>query len=317
MMTPASLFKLMNQMLWGFAIALLYGAATSGIVWLLGPGEAFQKYLEAYFVSFNCLISGGLIIGTAIFVFRSQASIPSFIENTFAEHSLSETSFDQEKIKYLSLRRSITFSTEFVIIGFIIFFFCQFPVRGAPEYFLIFFGCLEYALGVYVGRKLFYVAQMLHSISDIKLARNIFKDDDLGYTISYVNVLSTLTIIFVYVHVTSYYGGPFEYTSVFSSSLRVALMLPAVIATPVLVIFNFYPRMVLRRLYSRSIALEVARLTERLRSKKLSDFERMSYIIEYDKLSRDELRNRLRLSLSDAPIGITIIVMVIGLIVKH
>jgi len=307
----------MNQMFVGFAMALAFGAATAGVVWFTETPDTLKRYLEAYFISFNCLISGGLILGTAIFVFQSQESIPSFIESAFDEASLKETTYAEKKKRFLSRRRSITFSADFAVVGFVIFYFCKFPFRGVPEYFLIFFACTQYALGVYVGRKLFYVAQMLNSVEEIRLTRNIFKDDDLGYIISYVNVLSTLTIIFVYVHVTSYYHGPFEYSSILSSSLRVALLLPAVIAAPVLVIFNFYPRVVLRRLYSRSIADQVKRLTDRLKSRSLSEFERMSCVIEYDKLWKDELRNRLRLTLSDLPIGITIVIMIVGLILKR
>jgi hypothetical protein len=317
MMSRLSLFQLMNVMFIGFGIALAFGIIASGVVWLFETSDTFRRFLEAYFVSFNCLISGGLIIGSAIFVFRSQRTIPMLIEQAFDPQSLNETKFHEQKRKYLSLRRTLTFSTDFIAVAFVIFYFCKFPFRGLPEYLLIFCGCLQYALGVYMGRKLFYVAQMLAAIQDIRLTKNIFKDDDLGHIISYVNVLSTLTIIFVYVHVTSYYNGPFEYSSMVSSSLRIGLILPAVIATPVLVIFNFYPRAVLRQLYSRCIADQVDRLTDRLRHHGLSDYERMSCVIEYDKLWKDELRSRLRLTLSDLPIAITIIAMVVGLVVKR
>jgi len=307
----------MKHVLWGFGLALAYGIATSGLVWITDQPDLFKRYAEAYFVSFNCLISGGLILGTALFVFLTQESVPLFIESAFDKTSLDETTYYQQKQKYLSLRRSMTFSTDFIVVGFLIFYFCKFPFRGPPEYYMIAFACLEYALGVYVGRKLFYIAQMLNSILDIKLTRNIFRDDDLGYVIGYVNILSTLTIIFVYVHVTSYYAAPFEFSSVVSPSFKIALLLPAVIASPVLIIFNFYPRMVLRRLYSRSIADEVGDLTRKLRSKNLTEYERLSYVIEYDKLCKDELRNRLRITLSDLPIGITIITMIVGLLIKH
>lgn len=157
---------------------------------------------------------------------------------------------------------------------------------------------------------------MLNAIHDIKPTKNIFRDDDLGYINTYVNILATLTVVFVYVHVTSYYNGPFEYSSMFGKSLRIILLLPAIVATPVLLIFNFFPRMVLRRLYSQSIGEELHRLADRLKTRGLTDFERLSYALEYDKLWKDDLRNRLRLTLSDMPIGITVIVMIVELILK-
>lgn len=316
-MRPPSLFQLMNQMFWGFAVALAYGVITAGAVWYFEKPDVLKRYLDAYFVTFNCLIAGGLIIGTSIFVWWTQESIPSFIEDSFDVDALGKTTFLKQKERFLSLRRSMTFSTMFIVAAFLIFYFCQFPFRGLPEYLLIAFACVQYGLGVYVGRKLFYVAQMLNSIEEIKLSKNIFKDDTLGQIVSYVNILSTLTIVFVYVHVTSYFQGPFELNPTYGSALRVALMLPAVIAAPVLIIFNFYPRAVLRRLYSRSINDQVSRLTERLKNQNLSEYERTSCVIEYDKLWKEELRNRLRLSLSDLPIGVTIVIMIVGLFVKR
>src|SRR6266700_3958468 len=130
MTSPTSLIPLMNQVFLGFGLALLYGIATGGGIWFLEPNDTFRKYVEAYFVSFNCLVSGGLIIGTAIIVWRSQESIPSFIERAFDEASLRETTYYEQKRKYLSLRRSLTFSTDFIIVGFIIFYFCKFPFSG-------------------------------------------------------------------------------------------------------------------------------------------------------------------------------------------
>jgi len=306
----------MNQMFLGFGAALAFGITSGGALWWLEPADIFLRYTDAFFVSFNCLISGGLIIGTAMIVFWSQDDVPSFIERTFDSRSLHGTSYYEQKIKYLSLRRSLIFSTDFIIVGFVIFYFCKFPFNGYPEYILISFGCLEYALGVYVGRKLFYIVQMLNAVQDIKVTGSVFKDDELGYVNNYVNVLSTLTIIFVYVHVTSYYNAPFEFSSAFGRSFHIALLLPAVIATPVLLLFNFYPRTVLRALYSRSINEEVTLLTDRLKRQAMTDFERWSCVLEYDKLWKEELRNRLRITMSDLPIGITIIIMIGDLLLR-
>jgi hypothetical protein len=255
-------------------------------------------------------------VGTASFVLLTQRSIPRFIEQTFGPDALSQTDFKKQKSRYFSLRKTLTFSTNFIVVGFGIFYLCKFPFDGIAESFLIVWACVQYALGVYVGRKLFYIAHMLHAVADIRISKDIFTDDVLGAIVSYVNILSTLTVIFVYVHVTSYYHGPFVYDSQFTDSPRIALLLPAIIAMPVLVIFNFYPRSVLRKLYSASIDLEQKRIEASLMDEQLPDLERRAYLMEWDKLAKDDLRTRLQLSLSDLPIGITIVIMIIGLVVK-
>ena len=176
---------------------------------------------------------------------------------------------------------------------------------------MIIAACTEYALGVYVGRKLIYTGMMLHSLLPMSLKHNLFRNRELDVINSYVNVASTLTIIFVYVHVTGYYEGPFLYGSILGQSIKIFLLLPAVIATPVLLIFNFYPRAVLRKLYDQSIDVEIEKLKDAMRNEALSAYEKRSYLIEFDKMSRDELRYSLQLTLSDLPIGITILIMVL------
>jgi hypothetical protein len=314
-MRHSYLFTLVWHLLGGFVFTLLYCACTAFAVWFWEPSN-LRVYLESFAASFNCLISGGLIVGAATFVFVSQKSVPQIIESSFDREELAETDFEKQKKRYFGIARSSTFSSNFMILAVFIFYFSKFPVTGIAEKFLIAFSCLEYGLGVYVGRKLFYIAYMLHAIYNIRMTKNIFRNSDLLSIITYVNIVSTLTVIFVYANVRGYYGGPFLYSSTLSAPLKIIFLLPAVIATPVLVLFNFYPRAVVRHLYSRSISNEVSKLTETLRTEYLSEIEKMSFVVAYDRLAKDELKGMLQLSLSDLPMGVTIIVMIIGLLLK-
>lgn len=54
-----------------------------------------------------------------------------------------------------------------------------------------------------------------------------------------------------------------------------------------------------------------------MKSDSISEFEKRSYLLEFEKMSREELRYSLQLSLSDLPIGITIIVMALESLVKR
>jgi hypothetical protein len=182
---------------------------------------------------------------------------------------------------------------------------------------MIIASCSQYALGVYVGRKLCYAGMMLHSLLGININRNLFKNRELDEIDSYVHIVSTLTIVFAYVHERGYYAGPFSYHSVVGESIKLLLILPAIIATPVLLIFNFYPRIVLRKLYSDSINVEIARLQDRLQNEASKPLEVRSYLIAFDKMCRDELRYSLQLTLSDLPIGVTLLIMILEPLVKR
>ena len=177
------IFFLMNHFFYGFVASLAFGLLSSAAVYYFEPTEIFNSYHEAFFISFNCFISGGFMIGAGLLVHRMQEYIPVTIENTFSIEAIEENdalkekndTYIENKNRYYSAKRSATFTTQFIIIGFAIFYFAKFPFEGFPEYLLITYGCMQYALGVYIGRKLFYIAQMLSAIENIKVDRNIFK----------------------------------------------------------------------------------------------------------------------------------------------
>lgn len=327
------LFFLMNHVFYGFGYSIAYGLLTALVVWIADchqrlsiislSSESFCRsvktieYVESFFKDFNGALSGGLIFSTAILVFKTQKEIPDLIDKIFTHNELKQTEYFEQRRRYLSARRSTEFSSIFIVIGFILFYFAKFPFEGMPLYFLIAFSCIQYALGVYIGRKLFYIAQMLKAIESINIDKDIFTGDKLGFISNYVNSLSTLTIIFVFVHVSTYYNAPFEYVEGLEGSLRIALLLPALLAIPVVAIFNFYPRTVLRTLYEKSIEYKTNEIRRRLINKDSEELERLSYLVEYDKMSKSELNYRARVTLRDIPVVITIILTVVGLLVKN
>jgi hypothetical protein len=307
----------MITMFAGLATSLVYGVASFALVYFIDGPAGSKLFFLAYTISFKTLLALGLIVGTALLVFRSQNVIPTIIESAFKQEELDPTHYFFYKSRFISARRSLTFAAEFFAAGFIIFHYSEFRLTGIAEISMIVAGCVQYALGVYIGRKLIYAGMMLHSLLAARVTRNLFKSRALDGINTYVHVASTLTILFVYVHVLGYYEGPFQYGSAFGESMKVFLLLPALISTPVLLIFNFYPRAVLRKLYSESIDLEIAKLQDALTNEALSPYEKRSHLIAFDKMYRDELRYSLQLTLSDLPVGFTILMMLLPLMLKN
>jgi predicted permease len=300
----------------GFIISTLYGFLVWAIIsYFQGEDEA-TKFLKAYTIGFKTIVSLGLSLGTAFVVLHTRGDIPAIIEDVFKDQQLPEEYFDNRE-RYESLYRTVNFITQVVVVAALIFWYCRFPLQLPGKIFMILAVCAEYGFASFVGRKLRYAAMMMHSLSDVEVPRNLFKERELDSINWYVNVASTLTMIFVYVHVMFYYKGPFAYDSGLKESIRIFLILPAVMATPVLLIFNFYPREVLRKLYSKSIDVELESLRRKLRFEKLNSFEKRAYLIEFQKMSREELRYSLQLALTDLPIGITILAMVLQTLLKQ
>jgi hypothetical protein len=309
-------FSVMHTLFLGLGISLAYGLMCALMLFFLKGGEEYRRFLEAYLYSFKTFLSFGLVIGAAMIVFKAQRLVPETIENSFTAKSLRTTSYYLCRNRYLSLRRSMGQASSYTVVAFVIFSICGFPLSEESALLMTIPACLEYALGVYVGRKLFYAGLMLHSLHGATVSRNLFRNQELDPINTFVNITSAVTLIFVYLHVHSYYYGPFVYPYVIGESARFFLLFLALIATPVLLIFNFYPRTVLAEIYSKSIDIEIKNLRRRLGKESLSTFERMSYMIEFNKMSRDEVRHRLRLSLGDLPVAITIFVTILGLIIR-
>ena len=301
----------------GLFASLVYGLGGSLYIRIVEDNHKAQQFFTAYTSSFRTVISFGLILGTALIVNRSQNFIPGVVEDAFTKDELLETKYFRYRQHLFRLRKSITFSAIFTIVAFVVFWQAHFPLSGRGEILMMIAACAQYALGVYVGRKLVYAGMILHSLLDVTVTRNLFKRRELDEINSYVHIASMLTIIFVYVNVFSYYDGPFWYNRWSGQSIRLFLTLPAIIATPVLLIFNFYPRIVLRKLYDKSIDVEIRNLETALNNEKLDVYQKRSHLIQFDKMSRDEVRYNLQLTLTDLPIAITILIMVVQSLLKR
>lgn len=316
-MSQISPYRLLILLFAGLGVSLGYGLIGLALVSRLdGEGPA-QLFFMDYASSFKTIISLGLILGTWLIVFRTQDVISETIEAAFTHDELDATNYFSNKQKFYSLKRSISFSAEFVVVAFLVFTYgCQFVLSTWGQVLMIIAMCTQYALGVYVGRKLMHSGMMLHSLLTAPVKRNLFRNRELDAINVYVHVASTLTLIFGYIHVRGYFDGKFHYGSILGESAKVFLLIPVIIATPVLLIFNFYPRAVLRKLYSKSIDVEVRLLKEAMANESVSEHEKRSYLLEVEKMSREELRYSLQLTLSDLPIGITILVLALESLLK-
>lgn len=294
----------------GFALSFAYGLFGAGLLYVISGKDEARVFFALYVGSFNTLIALGLITGTTLIVGCGQKVLPATIERVFTKTELAATDYFRIKGKFYSSARTVVFALELVIIGAVVFAYCGFPMLGLGKVLMIVAGCIQWALASYVGRKLRYATTMLHALLSVPVNRNVFKTRSLDIINTAVTIASTLTLVFVYIHVHSYYYGPFVYASSIGSSAQVFLLLPAVLASPVLLMINFFPRHVLREIYNKPIAIDLQALQELLGQRSSTRFENQLRILELAKVYRDEIRLTLQPTLADLPIGITLLLMV-------
>lgn len=300
----------------GLLVSLVYGLLGAALLWYFDGKPEAQLFFEYYTKSFKTLILLGFAIGIGLITHRTQNIVPETIEKAFTEAQLPKEYHDH-KAFFGNLVQTIWFMAQMGTAGFVIFLYCRFPLSPLGVALMLIAVFAQYAIGGYVGRKLIHIGMMVHSLLNVKITRNLFEKRELDNINTYVNAASTVTIISTYAQVACSYAGPFQYDSIFGDSVKIFLALPAILATPVLLIVNFYPRYVLRKLYSKSIDIEIKKLQKVMQNETLSAYEKRAHIIEFDKMARDELRYSLQLSLTDLPIGITILIMVFEPILRR
>lgn len=301
----------------GLALSLAYGLFGASLLRLTSGDKIAQRFLTSYIDDFGILVSFGVIAGAALIVGRSQRVITNTIEATFKAEDLSRTPYFAHRQRYFSKRLNTLFATEMILISFTIFRLCDFPFGRVADGLMMIAACAQYALASYVGRKLRYAGMMLHAIIQIDVKENLFRTRRLDIINTAVHIASTMTMAWVYLHVRGYYTGPFLYDTFFGKSAKMFLLLPTVLAVPVLLIFTFLPREALRTIYSKSIDAEKESLRAELQSESLNPFEKRLLLTQFNKMCHEELRHSLQLTLSDLPIAVTLLIMVLEPLIKR
>lgn len=301
-------FRVMKRLFLGFHFGLIYGLIGVLLLVIIDGPKVGTDFFFAYTTSYRTIISLGVVCGTAIIVYYSQHVIPRTVRKAFRDAPLPQEYEDKEKIY---LKRNLELPALFVVVSWAIFYYCQFDLHPHAQRLMLIAVGIEYGLAVYVGRKLLDAALMLETLMKTTVPKNLFRNRELDDINTFVHITSTLMIIFFYLNVTGYYHGRYLFNTILGVGIKPFLLLLAVVSTPVLLMFNFLARALLRRLYSQSIDIEIKNLQQTLSGNGLSEFEARSYVMEVEKMSRDELRYSLQLSLSDLPIGITLIFMIV------
>ena len=148
MSTNRHLFFLMNHVFMGFGLAVMFGIIPTLLVWKIEGANEAATFTNIFFNDFIGAIVGCLIFSAAILVWRSQDWIPNLLDETFGEELLTSTEYPEQKQRFLSTARSISFASSFIVIGFGLFSLAEHPLDGISYYALLAFGCIQYGLGV-------------------------------------------------------------------------------------------------------------------------------------------------------------------------
>jgi hypothetical protein len=284
----------------GLALSLFYGISASGILYLASGLSAAVQFFKLYIDVFGTFVSLGLITAIAFITGRYGSLIPASIERAFTLGDLLSTEYYRQKLRFLSIRRTVAFAAEVGIFGFVISSIAHYPLRGLSEVFMIFAAFTQWALTAYVTRKLFYALSMLQSVIPAKGDGEIFRGRRLDMVNAIIRLLTTAGVIYIYFLLRGYMHAPYVYNSAVGSSARVLLLLPPAALSLAFLVLNFIPPEILRQIYRQSADAIIAEAGIPLHAK-----------VALERGFSDDLRRISRLTLTDLPImimaGITLL----------
>lgn len=259
---------------------------------------------------------GGLIAGTAcitlflmsIFVLRV---VPQLIEDAIPDLEIEQTRYHFWKRRLESKILGISQFTTYFAAGYAIYSLLGFPVAKGAQPLLVIFTGIQYGCGGFVGRKLWCVSHMLRSLEGVKPKDNLLETESLPRLIYVVNIFTFLTLVMTAVH--TYFLSRIEYSTQgdLTTAIHSLVYLPMVLAMPVVILFNFYPRMVVNRLYLKSIRQRKDWLAEKMLESSESEVSKIKHTIDYEKYLNEEFRYRQRVALSELPVALSITLAII------
>lgn len=295
----------------------IYGIAGVCIVRIMSSEEAARQAAR-FFVSKY----GGIIAGSAcatlflmsIFVLRI---VPQLIDEIIQDIECQDSSYKYWRSRFSSPWLGLAQFATYFTGGYAIYSLLQFPVDDRSQLIFTLFTALQYAFGGFVGRKLWCIGHMLRSIGDLTPRRDLLEAEALPRLIYIVNVFTFLTIIMVLIH--TYFHSRIQYSTEFAHLpvIEQLVYLPVVLAIPVLVLFNFYPRIVANRLYLKSIRDRKEWLSNKILRSGESEIATFKHVIDYQKYLNEEFRHRQRLALSELPVALAILIAIAVSIVRE
>ena len=264
---------------------------------------------------------GGLVAGTActalylmsILVLRT---VPDLIEQALPDEVSEQADYRFWKGRLLSGRLGLAQFGTYFVGGFGIYSLLEFPGEPIVHLFFAVFAALQYSCGGFIGRKLWCVGHLLRSIEHVDPKSDLLDTEAFPRLIYLVNIFTFLTLLMTVAHTYFHARMGYVLSSEFAVLLAPLIYLPLVLALPVIVLFNFYPRMVVNRLYLKSIRQRKQWLADQMAEADESEFAKHKHSIDYEKYLNEEFRYRQRVALSELPVALTITVALVVTIAR-
>lgn len=299
----------------GLVFCLLFAFGGKEIVRIAADEGSAVEFFDLFFGRYGGFWTGSLCFMVFVLTVILFKDLPLGIEQDLPEISGHEE-YLRYRRRFESRGLALVQSTIYFAIGFAIYSVCQFDTNGPANTLLTLFTALQFSFGGLLGRKLWCTAYILKSIEQTEPPSDLLEKTNLQSLILTVNIFTFLTLVTTLVHTYFHFNMNYQYVALPESMARYLPLSPALLAFPVLIMFNFIPRSTVNRLYIRSIEKSKEALVDGVLNNSDDEFSKQKLLIDYKKHLNEEYRYRQRAALSELPVVLAIVTLVATLLVR-
>ena len=305
----------------GSLLICLFGTL---IVYLFQDQETAKKLFYSYVFKFNGVFVAGVGYGLLFFVREKSRTIFNLLNIILDLHADDEMRIKKYQ-EYMTFTWGNIISIPITIVGGIILWNCGYPLNGFAKIFLAMTSISLYYIGGSMLAYFIFSSKIFLYFEEnenrIRFNSNVSPLHIETFN-TYFTVISTIGIIALYLAFRGTLTANFV-NATEGTLLRTILIFPIVIFSSAPMLYSFYPRYILKRIYDNNFISRIAEL-EQGTNTDLTGNRSIKERLEMEKLMIDIKesltleRNKMTiLNIKDLPSILLLIVMLIQFIISH
>ena len=295
------------------------------VIYYFQSKEIANQFFLTWTFYFNGILVGGTGYGLMWYIKDEGNNLLAMLNNL-----IDISKFDNLKLVVYSQRANSwrwknIVGIPITIIGVLVLWNEGYPLQGFAKYYLAVCSMSIYYVAAYIFTFFIFVLLMFKAIEENLHNNNISKKVaalDFESINNFFAITSTLGIAAIYFGFRGTLTANFD-LSITQEPLRKFLILPVVLFLPITLLYSFYPRYILKKIFDLEILNQVKDL-ERLKSVAINEGKTIKEKLEIEKIISDVKEKLLSerkqlpiISYKDSPSLLLVILMILHFIIQY
>jgi len=307
------------------AVSLALCVTGCVIAFFFQSDQIARELLTSWVFYFNGILVGGSGYGLMWYIKKEGKNLMGMLNNLIEVNNLKDMEVVVQARRGNSWLWKNIIGIPITIVGGAIMWYSGYPLTGFAKYYLAICSISIYYVGSYIFTFFVFSILMFKAIEENLKNSNICKKTSvIEYeTINnFFAITATVGIFAIYFGFRGTLTANFQNVA-FQEIIKKSLILPVVLFVPITLVYSFYPRYVLKKLFDCEIIGQIQKL-ESLKEESLNGTISIKEKLEIEKTISDvkeklmaERKQLPILTYKDSPSLALVIMMVLQLIVQY